>query len=403
MSSIRNIVIIGGGQAAGWAAKTLRGVGFDGRLSVVAEEAYDFYERPPLSKAVLAGQQEPDDLRLFKTEEMDQLRLDWHRPRRATQVDRTLRQVRLDDGSTLAYDRLLIATGSRPRVPDPAWLRIDGVMVLRDVADALALRQRLAACRALAVIGGGWIGLEVAALARTLGIAVAVYERAPTLCGRSAGADVAAHLATMHRAKGVLLHLDCGELALSGRRQGGVAINAAGRIGVYDTVLVGAGAQLNVELAQQADLRMHGGGIVVDGAGRTSDPAVFAAGDVAAHPAHGVCVQSWSNAQNQAIAAAHGMLDRPADYRDVPWLWSDQYDVNIQILGLRPVEGRCVRRGGHDGRDIYFYLDGDARLRQMVAFGDARAIKLGRRWMEAERVLDPAALADPDFDLMSLR
>lgn len=403
MSVIGNIVIIGGGQAAGWAAKTLRDLGFEGSLRVIAEEAYDFYERPPLSKAVLAGKQEPDGLRLFKAEEVDRLRIDWHRPRRATRIDRAARSVHLDDGSALPYDRLLIATGSRPRVPNPMWLQIDGVKVLRNVEDALALRRALAACRALAVIGGGWIGLEVAALARSLGVAVAVYERAPTLCGRSVGSDVAAHLATLHRGKGVLLHLDCGELALSARKHGGVAITAGDRVGVYDTVLVGAGAQLNVELAQQSDLRMLGGGIEVNGAGRTSDPAIFAAGDVAAHPVHGVCVQSWSNAQNQAIAAAHGMLEREADYRDAPWLWSDQYDVNIQILGLHPADGHCVRRNGRDGSNVYFYLDADARLKQLVAFGDARAIKLARRWMQAERVLDPMALANPDFDLMSLR
>jgi len=395
------IVIIGGGQAGGWAAKTLRDLGYAGRLSVIADEARDFYERPPLSKDVLAGRQEPDKLRLFEPSVIDALRIDWYRPRRATTVDRETQCVFLDDGAVLPYDRLLIATGSRPRLPDPAWARIDGVVMLRNVDDALVLRSRLGHCNRLAIVGGGWIGLEVAALARSMGIAVVVYERDDGLCGRSVGAGVAAHLAELHQERGVELRLACGDLTLTGQDDG-VWITAACAKDRYDTVLVGAGAQLNVELAQAAGLTLDGG-IVVDGAGRTSDPAIFAAGDVAVHPVHGLCVQSWANAQNQAIATARGMLGLEADYNEVPWLWSDQYGVNIQILGMRPADGQCVRRVGEGGRDIYFYLDQQARLRQMVAFGDARAIKLGRRWIAADRALDPAALADPAFDLMTLR
>ena len=142
---------------------------------------------------------------------------------------------------------------------------------------------------------------------------------------------------------------------------------------------------------------------MVDGSGRTSDPAIYAAGDVAEHPIHGLCVQSWANAQNQGMASARGLLGLDADYDDVPWLWSDQHGVNIQILGLHSEHNQCVHRAAEDGRDIYFQLDKQAHLQHMVAFDDARAIKLGRRWMTAARSLNPTQLADPGFDLMRLR
>jgi 3-phenylpropionate/trans-cinnamate dioxygenase ferredoxin reductase component len=398
-----HIVIIGGGQAAGWAAKSLRDLGYARQLSVVADEPHDFYERPPLSKAVLAGKQQPDSLRLFSADVMQALDIDWHRPRRATKIGRTMRQVHLDSGERLPYDRLLIATGSRPRVPDPSWAQIDGVVLLRNIDDALGLRERLVGCRQLAVVGGGWIGLEVAAQVRSMDIPVTVYERAPRLCGRSVGPEVADHLAILHREQGTGLRLACGDLRLLPNPRGGVTVVSTVGEEPHDTVLIGAGAQLNVELAQDAGLKIEGGGIVVDGAGRSSDPYIYAAGDVAMHPVHGICVQSWANAQNQGVTAARGMLDLDAHYDDVPWLWSDQYGINIQILGVYTAGSQCVHRLGHGGMDVYFYLDSQQRLQHVVSFGDTKVIKLGRRWMSAGRQLDPVELADPSADLMRLR
>jgi len=401
MSTIRNIVIVGGGQAAGWAAKTLRDLGYAQCLSVIADELHDFYERPPLSKEVLSGERDPAQLRLFPQETIDALNLEWYRPRRACSIERQHQQVVLDDGTLVPYDRLLLATGSRPRLPDPRWAQIEGVVVLRNVDDALALRQRLQSSRRMAVIGGGWIGLEVAAMARARVIEVTVYERGASLCGRSIGAEVAAHLATLHREQDITLRLDCGEVRLS-QTDSGIELSSEYGAQAYDTVLVGAGAQLNTELAQAADLKMDHG-IVVDGSGRSSDPAIYAAGDVAQHPIHGLCVQSWANAQNQGIASARGMLGLDANYDDVPWLWSDQHGMNIQILGLHSRDNTSVHRASSDGRDIYFQLDAQHRLQHMVAFGDARAIKLGRRWMAASRPLNASDLANPDYDLMTLR
>ena len=397
MSIPERIVIIGGGQAAGWAARTLREAGFDGTLSVIADEPHDFYERPPLSKRMLSGSCDAQALQLFDAATLDQLRIDWRRPCRAVAIERGTRQVHLADGTRIGYDRLLIATGSRPHVPEPAWLQLDGVMVLRDIGDALRLRQRLLGARRLAIIGGGWIGLEVAATARSMGVEVSVFERAAQLCGRSVGSEVADALLALHRVHGVDVRLSCGPLQLRQGDAGGIEIDGQ----CHQVVLVGAGARINLELAQSAGL-LTGQGIVVDATGRTSDPAIFAAGDVAEHPQHGVCVQSWAHAQHQATAAARAMLGEDVRYAELPWIWSDQYGQNIQILGLNVPPSQCVVRHEPAGT-TYFHLDEHARLQQVVAFNQPRAVKLGRRWMQGRRVLAPAALADPDFDLMRLR
>lgn len=397
MNAPQRIVIIGGGQAAGWAARTLRTAGFQGTLSVVAEEPHDFYERPPLSKQMLAGSCDAQALRLFDADVLQTLQLDWRRPCRAVAIDRDTRQVCLADGTQLGYDRLLIATGSRPRVPDAAWLQLPGVQLLRDIDDALRLRQRLATAQRLAIIGGGWIGLEVAATARRMGVAVTVFERAAQLCGRSVGAEVAAALLALHRGNGVEVRLECGELQPRQAADGGIELGGL----CHEVVLVGAGAQINLELAQAAGLQTAQG-IVVDAAGRSSDPLIFAAGDVAEHPQHAVCVQSWAHAQHQAVAAARAMLGEDVAYAEIPWIWSDQYQQNIQILGLHAAPSRCVVRNEADAT-VFFHLDEGARLQQLVVFNQPRAVKLGRRWMQAQRVLDPAALADADFDLMRLR
>lgn len=397
---IQRIVVIGGGQAAGYACKALRGEGFEGSLTVVADEPHDFYERPPLSKgAVTEGTPLP---RLFSEESIAALSIDWRRPRRAVRIDRQTAEVMLDDGERLAYDRLLIATGSRPRLPVPEWGAIGNVMTLRSWDDACRLKRRLAGSRRLGVIGGGWIGLEVASSARKLGLEVDVFERAPALCGRSIGPEVAEAIRELHKRHGVGVQLDRQEVALAGTTDGRVNVTTDGEAHApYDLVVVGVGVEINLELAREAGLATEQG-IVIDAAGHTSDPRIFAAGDVAQHPQLGLCLQSWAYAQNQARVVADAMLDREAYYDEPAWLWSDQHGVNIQILGVPGTQTRCVIRDETTG-PVFFYLDGEDRLVQMVAFDQPRAIKLGKRWLAAERVLDAGQLADPEFNLMQLR
>lgn len=395
------IVIIGGGQAAGWAAKTLRENGYDRRISIVSDEPWDFYERPPLSKSVLLDA-DPHLTRLFSEETQVALDLTWYRPLRAEQIMRSQQCVMLSDGQTLFYHQLLIATGSRPRLPGRAWQDHPRIHTLRSWQDALALRAAFRDCRRLAVVGGGWIGLEIAASARKKGIEVTIFERQPALCQRSVDPAVSAALLALHRQHGVELHLNCGDIRLSPYHVLPQISSAGTAARSFDHVVVGIGVELNLELAQQAGLAV-GNGILVDEQGRTSDPAIFAAGDVACHPQFGFSLQSWAFAQNQAIATAQAMLDpQAAPYQDTPWLWSDQYDVNIQILGLPAGSGTTVTRT-QAGSSLWFRLGDDHCLQQLVAFNDARSIKLAKRWIATRRPLDAAQLVDPHFSLMSLR
>jgi 3-phenylpropionate/trans-cinnamate dioxygenase ferredoxin reductase subunit len=395
------IVIIGGGQAGGWAAKTLRDRGYSGRLSVISDEPYDFYERPPLSKAALLDGSAPLS-RLFSEEVVAGMNIDWYRPLRAEAIDGQQQIVTLSDGSQLQFDQLLIATGGRPRLPDARWAKHPRVMTLRSWDDAARLRQGLQQCQKLAIVGGGWIGLEIAASARKLGVDVTVFERQPALCMRSVGAGVSQALLELHQQQGVTVHCDCGEITLEDREGEAWIGSASSAAQPFDLVVVGIGVELNLELAHSAGLKLEGG-IVVDGQGRTSHPAIFAAGDVARHPTLGLCLQSWAYAQNQAISTACAMLDAfAAPYDDVAWLWSDQYDANIQILGV-PTGGvhQIVRRTPQS--QLFFTLNADRQLVQLVAFNDARTIKLGKRWLASGRVLDPQQLADVEFSLMALK
>jgi len=391
------IVIIGGGQAGGWAAKTLRDEGFDGEICVVAEEAWDFYERPPLSKASLldANAALP---RLFSEEAQRALNLTWYRPLRAEQIDRVAKTVLLSSGERFSYNILLLATGGRARLPGEAWMNHSQVYTLRHWQDAQRLKGRLAESKALAIVGGGWIGLEIAASARKSGVAVTLFEQQPALCMRSVSADVSQRLAAIHREQGVDIRTGCGTLELEDNN-GLPVIHCDGRRETFDAVVVGIGVDLNLELARDAGLNVDRG-IVVDAQGRTSDPAIFAAGDVAQHHRYGLCIQSWAFAQNQAVATAKAMLNPDAPgYDEAPWLWSDQYQHNIQILGIPQAGSTTLVRDGA----LFFSLDESGRLTQLVAFNDARTVKLAKRWMAAGRDLSDVPLADPAFSLMSLR
>ncbi|OVZ79888.1 NAD(P)/FAD-dependent oxidoreductase [Yersinia kristensenii] len=395
------IIIIGGGQAGGWAAKTLRDRGYDGKLTVVSDEPYDFYERPPLSKAVLLDGNAPLS-RLFSEEIVTGLSIDWYRPLRAEVIDSQQQTVTLSDGSQLQFDQLLLATGGQPRLPDASWAKHPRVMTLRSWDDAKRLRQGLQQCKRLAIIGGGWIGLEIAASARKLGVEVTVFERQPALCMRSVGADVSQALLELHQQQGVMIHCDCAQITLENRHgEAWIGSNSCAAQS-FDLAVVGIGVELNLQLAYSAGLRVDAG-IIVDGQGRTSHSAIFAAGDVARHPTLGLCLQSWAYAQNQAISTACAMLDTSAvPYDDVAWLWSDQYDTNIQILGVSTGGVHYIVRRTPQSQ-LFFTLNADRQLVQMVAFNDARTIKLGKRWLASGRVLDPEQLADVEFSLMALK
>ncbi|PYE13415.1 3-phenylpropionate/trans-cinnamate dioxygenase ferredoxin reductase subunit [Paraburkholderia silvatlantica] len=396
----RTVVVVGGGQAAGWFVKTLRKEGFDGRVVMIADEAHLPYERPPLSKAVLAGDADIDTVRIVKPDEFAGLDIEAWQPDRATSIDRAARIVRTRSGRETIYDRLVIATGGAARRLPEAIVKTSHVMYLRTLDEAVALGERLRGSRRVLVIGGGWIGLEVAATARKLGVDATVVEGAPRLCARSLPPVVSAFLLDLHRANGVDARLGASLVSLEDHPDDSQRLRATladGTVLDADFAVAGIGLAPHTALAEAAGLPVADG-IVVDEYGATDDPNVFACGDVANHPSawlgRRVRLESWANAQNQAIAAAKAVLGKAEPYADIPWFWSDQYDVNLQILGDLPADAELAVRGSlADRRATLFCVRGGA-LRGAIAINSARDLKLARKWMQQGRPVDLATLTD---------
>ncbi|WP_042267406.1 NAD(P)/FAD-dependent oxidoreductase [Paraburkholderia heleia] len=394
----RTVVVIGGGQAAGWVVKTLRKEGYAGRLVMIADEVHLPYERPPLSKAVLAGEADIETVRIAKPDEFAALNVETWQPDCATSIDRTARMVTTRSGREVQYDRLVIATGGAARKLPASIVKSAHVTYLRTLDEALALGERLRSSRRVLVVGGGWIGLEVAATARKLGVQATVVEGAPRLCARSLPENVSRFLLDLHRANGVDVRLNAMLLTLEDRAEGGVrATFADGSTLDADFAVAGIGLVPHTALAVAAGLSVDDG-IVVDEFGETSDSCIFACGDVANHPnawlKRRVRLESWANAQNQAIAAAKAVLGVKTPYAEIPWFWSDQYDVNLQILGDIPAGVAPVLRGSLEEKRASLFFVADGHLRGAIAINAARELKLARKWMGQGRAVDLAALAD---------
>ncbi len=334
------IVIVGGGLAAGSAVVELREAGHGDDIVLFAEEAEVPYERPPLSKGFLQGEKDRESPYVRTREWYDEHAIDLRLGEPVTSIDLEELTVRSDAGDT-AFDRLLLATGARPRRLELAPTEEIEVRYLRTLADSTALRGRLGAEHHLLILGGGWIGMEVAATARTLGTRVTVVEPAEQPLLAALGPEAAARFADVHRTHGVDLRTRTG----LDRLEGAKAVLSDGTRIEPDTVLVGVGAIPNVELAESAGLGVDNG-VLVDSGLRTSHPAVFAAGDVAntAHPLLGtrIRVEHWQNAISQGRAAAHALLDERVSYAELPYFFSDQYDLGMEFFG-HPVGAQHVQ------------------------------------------------------------
>jgi 3-phenylpropionate/trans-cinnamate dioxygenase ferredoxin reductase subunit len=354
-------IIIGAGQAGLQVAVELRQSGYAGAVTLVGEEAAQPYHRPPLSKAYLTGEKSLDALQMRGQAFYSEQAITFMAGLAATGIDRTARQVVLADGSTLPYDHLVLATGAAARPLSCPGHDLDGVMVLRSLEDATTLKARLATARHLVVVGGGFIGLEAAASARKLGVAVSLLEMQDRLMARAVGPDVSQHFASVHRSHGVDLRLGQGIAAVIGDAGRAIAVRTtAGDVLPADIVLAGIGVTPNTALAAVADLPVSNG-IVVDESQRTSDPRVHALGDVCAFPApHGtglIRLESVQNAVDQAKVVAASITGQPARYQSVPWFWSDQYDLKLQMVGLSQGHDAVIERGSRDeNRFSVFYM-----------------------------------------------
>ncbi|GJH07083.1 FAD-dependent oxidoreductase [Paraburkholderia terrae] len=367
---------------------------------MIADEVHPPYERPPLSKAILSGDALPESVHLVRPEEFAALDVETWQPERATSIDRERRIVRTSGSREVQYDRLIIATGGTARkIPDDV-VRTSSIAYLRTLDDALILSTRLRSSRRILVIGGGWIGLEVAATARKLGCEVTLIEGAPRLCARSVPPCVSDFLAQIHREEGVDIRLDCALTSLTDdpeSEEGIVATFSDGSVLKADFAIAGIGLNPSTDLAESAGLSVDNG-VVVSAIGATDDPAVFACGDVANHPnawlKRRIRLESWANAQNQAIATARAALGLESSYEEIPWFWSDQYGVNLQILGDVSPHANLIVRGNIDARRAtLFFLDGST-LRGVVAINSARDLKLARKWMNQHKSVTAAELQD---------
>lgn len=404
------MVIVGAGECGVRAAQALREHGFAGTVTLVGEEPHLPYERPPLSKDALALGDLPAPRTIRSAQALAADGIDCIVSTCVVAIDRQRRRVMLADGRALPYDKLLLATGARPR-------RLPGlddsdprVLHLRTHDEALALRAHLDRGSRLAVIGGGFIGLEVAAGARQRGVAVTVVEAQPRILMRGVPAEIAAVVAARHIAAGV--DLVCGdgvsEIALA---PDAVRLTlASGRVVEADLLVVGVGAVPDTALAQAAGLAIDNG-VAVDKTLTTSDPDILAAGDCCSFPlpvldGRRVRLESWRNAQDQGTLAARNMLGAGLPVSTVPWFWSDQYELTLQVAGIADGAASTVRRDLGNGAFILFQLAAEGRLLAASGIGVggavARDIRVAEMLIARRAAPDPGQLADADFRLKGL-
>lgn len=397
-------IIIGAGQAGAWAAVGMRQAGFAGRIILLGDEPHEPYERPPLSKAVLTADTEPPPTYFHSQERYAELAIERRLAAPVEAIEPDQARIRLRDGSSLGYDKLLIATGGRAR-----RLAIAGgehALSLRTLDDARAIRAALGRAARVVCIGAGVIGLETAASAATRGASVTVLEALPAPMGRSISPEGARFVERLHRDASVALRfgetvqaIERGDDRLRVICGDGTAIEA-------DLVLAGIGMERNVELAGAAGIALDGG-IIVDALGATSQPAIFAAGDVASffHPHYDrhLRLESWRHAQNHGLAVGRAMAGDGTPYDDIPWFWTDQHGVNLQVAGLAADAVRTIVRVDEPRRFSAVHLDADGTLVGVTAAGHPRDIRAGTALIKARARPDPDRLADPATPLQALR
>lgn len=394
------VVIVGGGQAGASIAQKLRALGHAGPIAIYGEEAYPPYQRPPLSKKLLSGDWDESRLELRAPSVWRDLEVEIATGVRVEALDLAARTIRVD-GSGVGWDLLAFTTGARPRPRPAGFDRLAGVHDLRDMADALRLRQTLTTASRLLVVGGGFVGLETAAVAARLGVATTVVERAPRILERAVGREISALLRDLHARNGVeILENVAVEAVHGGDHIAGVRL-ADGREIACDAALVGIGVVPRDELARAAGLATDDG-ILVDEFGRTSAANVWAAGDCARFPLGGVStrLESVQNAADQGEAVAADMMGKGASYRPVPWFWSDQYEAKLQIAGLARDITRTVETRSGDGR-AFWRFGGDG-LVAVEALDDGRAFMTARRLLEKRIPVDADALSRGDVDFRAL-
>lgn len=395
------IVVVGAGQAGSSLVAKLRALGYTGKLSLIGEEHAPPYQRPPLSKKYLLGELELERLYLrpesFYSENMINLHLD----EVVTAIDPGDKLV-IAGGHTMPYDHLVLTTGSVPRrLPPAIGGALEGVYVVRELRDVDAMAPEFREGAKVLIVGGGYIGLEAAAVAASKGLQVTLVEMADRILQRVAAPETSDYFRDLHKAHGVEIREGVGLERLTGEGRVSGAMLSDGTVLVADFVIVGVGITPATSLAEAAGLEIENG-IKVDSFGRTSDPSIWAAGDCASFP-HGdarLRLESVPNAIDMAECVAENLMGAEKAYVPQPWFWSDQYDVKLQIAGLNAGYDRVVTRAGEGGVS-FWYFRGETLL-AVDAANDARAYMVGKRLIENGKTADPEVVKDPGADLKAL-
>ncbi len=405
VNDLKSIVIIGGGLGGAKAAEALREKGFDGKVLLLADEEYLPYERPPLSKDYLAGKKSLSDFTVHDSEWFRENKIDLRTDTEAVAIDPAAHTVTLSDDTTVSYDKLLLATGSRSR-----WLSIPGadstgVHYLRKFDDASNLNTALKEGTSLAIVGAGWIGLEVAASARERGVNVTVVETAKVPLSAAVGAEVGQVFAQLHRDHGVDLRLETEvkEITTEDGKATGLKLGDGSTV-TADRVLIAVGAKPNIELAERAGLPTEDGGVLVDASLRSGNPDIYAVGDIAAaeHPLfeERIRTEHWANALKQPDVAVDGMLGEPGEYQELPYFFTDQYDLGMEYAGYAPNYQRVVFRGDKDARKfVAFWLDTDNHVLAGMQVNIWDALDDIKSLIRKKAAVDPDKLADPEVPL----
>ena len=397
------VVILGAGQGGFQAAASLRDEGYAGRITLLGEEPGLPYQRPPLSKAFLAGSADAASVRLRPQSFYDHHRIDLRPGERALAIDRRARRLQLGSGGALDYDHLVLAPGARPRLLPVPGAELDGVMALRTLGDAAALRERLRDAAHVVLVGAGFIGLEFAAVASKLGTALHVLEATDRVMARVVSPAVSRHFAAAHAGWGARVRFGTSiarVLGDSGRVR--AVATTGGETLPADLLVIAIGVVPNAELAAAAGLATDDG-VVVDAELRTADPAISAIGDCARYPsrftARPVRLESVQNAVDQARTVARRLAGRPGAYAAVPWFWSDQRDLRLQIAGLTQGYDQAVLRGDPESGSFSVFCFRAGRLIGIESVNRPADHIAGRRLLAAGPALTPQQAADTDYDL----
>ncbi len=392
------VVLVGGGHAAAAFVNSVRRAGYEGPLTLISDEPVLPYHRPPLSKKYLSDALPVDQILIRAAAWYEEQKVTLRLGTRVARIDREARRIELADGSTQDYAQLVLMTGARPRrLPADIGGDLQGVLLMRCLADADAMAPHLLVGQRLLVVGGGYIGLEAAAVAAGTGLQVTLIEAAPRILQRVAAPATADYFRALHRSQGVDLRegVALRRLLADGARVCAAELQDGQRIEA-DVVLVGIGVHPNVELADAASLAVDNG-IVVDEFCRTADAHILAAGDCCSFPFRGrrIRLESVQNANDQAAVAAHAVAGKAMPYAALPWFWSDQYDTKLQIAGLNQGYDEAIPRAGKSERSqSVWYYQGDTLL-AVDAINDAAAFVTAKKLLERGASVPKAAVRDP--------